>query len=988
MTDEPRVESVEPSPESPEEPKGRWQIITMLPNDGQEPSSDCTDGDARAAWVAVSAPWHPALLAVSRGLPTLEDAAYASTPSADEARLVSAGARELLPSGHETQAADAGTVLVDGLFHREAQVVALRERLGAMAEPPDDPERKALALDFLALGTLKWWLRDLTIAMGHADCLDVVSLTREVLAGARAWAAGDWPTASNRLRAAFEIMTQARERFYPVDAYMIDVCLLDLNAPAGALLPSLEARAPVSFLAPGRAIENQAARDPEAMARLRLAIDEGWVDVAGGAYGEPDEPLRPLTSVLWQFRRAYWTYRHHLDDRAVETLARRRSGLYPLLPQIAKRFGFRFAVHWALDGGGFAIPAESKRLWEALDGSHLEALTRPPIAADRDAEGAQLAWRLGRSMRDDHVATIPMVHWPEPVSGWFGDLRRSALYSPVLARWVTLNDYFQLTDRPYDLLHPEVDKSVFPYLTQAVGRRDASPISRRVAQHALRAEVDGLAMLEALAHALRGETSEITTTEEPEGPVEREPWWSDELIALEDASESGRIAEAEGELSALREARAAVVAGLILGNPAASGTPGYLLLNPVGVPRRAVVTLPGAPIDLPVGGAVRASQFTESGVQAVVDLPAFGYAWIAREKASGEPGDGDAVVVAPPRKFSVQDKTLVHESMEVEIDPTTGGLRAVRGPGESSPRLGQQLVIAGLTDAEGQPATSRMVADRLDVEYGGPALLRYVTEGTLQDPVDGRALARFHQRVELWVGRPLLELSIRLSELDPSWVASLSGGDPWSRYLACRWAWPEPDSELRRSLFLTPLKTTAERPETAESFDIATRHQRTGLLFGGLAHHRRHGARMLDTLVIAGAESKREAKFGVVLDMTHPFQAIQDQQGPLYVVPVSGGPPSTGPSGWFFQLDGRSVAVARVEPVSRSGGGRGWGLVFYLVETSGRSARARLRLYKTPVWARQTDFLGSLLVDLAVEGDTVLIDLMPHEMARVDVTLG
>ena len=77
--------------------------------------------------------------------------------------------------------------------------------------------------------------------MGHADVLDAESLAREVLSGAAAWQSGDAPAATNRLRAAFELLTQARERFYPVDAYLIDLCLLDPNMPAGVLAEALEA---------------------------------------------------------------------------------------------------------------------------------------------------------------------------------------------------------------------------------------------------------------------------------------------------------------------------------------------------------------------------------------------------------------------------------------------------------------------------------------------------------------------------------------------------------------------------------------------------------------------------------------------------------------------------------------------------------------------------------------------------------------------------
>ena len=120
------------------------------------------------------------------------------------------------------------------------------------------------ARDFLALGTVRWMLRDLTIAMGHADELDHESLTRELLAGAHAWRIGDWPSAVNRLRAAFEVLTQARERFYPVDAYLIDLCLLDPAMPAGVLADPLEKPGPDLVPAAGAGDREPGAARPAA----------------------------------------------------------------------------------------------------------------------------------------------------------------------------------------------------------------------------------------------------------------------------------------------------------------------------------------------------------------------------------------------------------------------------------------------------------------------------------------------------------------------------------------------------------------------------------------------------------------------------------------------------------------------------------------------------------------------------------------------------
>ena len=207
----------------------------------------------------------------------------------------------------------------------------------------------AVADDFLALGTARWLLRDLAIAMGHADAINHEALTREILAGADAWQACDRPTAVNRLRAGFEVLTQARERFYPVDAYLVDLCLLDPAMPAGVLAGPLESHVAISFLAPAQAIENQAERRSRRHGRrcARRSPRAGSTSPAG-TYAEAEDLLLPLESILWQFRHGGEVYRAHLDERNVETYARRRFGLYTQLPQIAKRFGFRFALHLGL----------------------------------------------------------------------------------------------------------------------------------------------------------------------------------------------------------------------------------------------------------------------------------------------------------------------------------------------------------------------------------------------------------------------------------------------------------------------------------------------------------------------------------------------------------------------------------------------------------------------------------------------------------------
>ncbi len=326
--------------------------------------------------------------------------------------------------------------------------------------------------------------------------------------------------------------------------------------------------------------------------------------------------------------------------------------------------------------------------------------------------------------------------------------------------------------------------------------------------------------------------------------------------------------------------------------------------------------------------------------------------------------------------------------MTVAIDPATGGLRGIQLPAEETPRLGQQLVIHGLVGPDGKPAPSKMRGATFSADYGGPALAQATTTGTLHDPKDDRRLASFRQRFRLWAGRPTLEIRIELSDLDPAWLTKVTEGDPWTHHLACRWAWPDPQSTLRRSALLAPTATGSERPETPEAFDITSRLRRTALLFGGLAHHRRQGTRMLDTILVAGSETARAFSMGVALDLEHTFPATLDLTAPAFAVPTDAGPPRSGPTGWLIQVDHKAVAPIRLEFTANAGERGAPGLIVDLIETAGKPARCKLRAFRDPTRARQVDGHGEHIVDLSVDGDGTLVDLTPHEIARVELTLG
>ena len=90
------------------------------------------------------------------------------------------------------------------------------------------------------------------------------------------------------------------------------------------------------------------------------------------------------------------------------------------------------------------------------------------------------------------------------------------------------------------------------------------------------------------------------------------------------------------------------------------------MINPLGVPRRVAVILPDAALDLRPEGPLQAAQFTDEGVYAVVDVPAFGFAWVPAEPNLEQPPSA-------PGGLSARGRTLKNESIEIEIDEATGG---------------------------------------------------------------------------------------------------------------------------------------------------------------------------------------------------------------------------------------------------------------------------------------------------------------------------
>ncbi|RPI88182.1 MAG: hypothetical protein EHM42_04575, partial [Planctomycetaceae bacterium] len=216
-----------------------------------------------------------------------------------------------------------------------------------------------LAADFLALGFCHLQIELLTRKMRNFSSLDEVHLRREAVSAAEAAVAGDAETARARLAECFQVLTEARERFYPVDCFLLDLCLVIPRLAGPALRTVLDQRKPISVLASACDLAEIARSEPESSRRIREECDEGRVTLVGGDLSEQPLAFMALNSVLWQLGEAQRLFREAVGHPA-RVWGRRRFGLFPQWPQILKKAGFVGALHVALDDGFYPDQEHSK----------------------------------------------------------------------------------------------------------------------------------------------------------------------------------------------------------------------------------------------------------------------------------------------------------------------------------------------------------------------------------------------------------------------------------------------------------------------------------------------------------------------------------------------------------------------------------------------------------------------------------------------------
>ena len=119
-----------------------------------------------------------------------------------------------------------GATVITGISERDELARVLLESPGLPTPAGAAPLDADLVADFFALGACRLQLELLTRRMHHYSATDDAQLRRAAISAAEATIAGDVAAAKAGLQSGFEALTEMRERFYPVECYLLDLCLL------------------------------------------------------------------------------------------------------------------------------------------------------------------------------------------------------------------------------------------------------------------------------------------------------------------------------------------------------------------------------------------------------------------------------------------------------------------------------------------------------------------------------------------------------------------------------------------------------------------------------------------------------------------------------------------------------------------------------------------------------------------------------------------
>lgn len=969
------------------------EITILIPGYSIEDlPSDLNEPHAASLLNAFAVAWHPWLLHRSARIPEFRQAESTELPTGQQLVLVPTCSEDWLGHDWKEKLSDTLSVVFHGCSERVEWTTAINNEFGVEREAI--PE--SLLADFFALGTTHLQVLLLSRRMHHFVDPDGYLLESEAFAAAEAAVAGDEAKARDHLRRCFECLLDCREQFYPVESFLVDMCLPS-DQTSAADQQKLIAQSPsLSLVCSGKELKKFCDHEPDFAATLKSAVESDRLSLMTGHQNELRISLGGLGAAYSDIHAAQHWLKQHVTDGSLHW-ARRRFGMTSSLPALLSLFKFAGALHVVLDDGLYPDREFGQLTWQAPDGSTIDSVSRIPLAIDGASSFLRFADRFTESMQEDTAAVMLLARLPVVQSPWLTDLQIAADYAPVLGRFVTMTDLLDQTGNQASATKFDEGEYLSPYLIQSSVLKTEAPITSPAELHRQRAQLETAAFVQALSGILKPKKAAVLCTETLEDELGEEEARRIDLTSSEPdtpAQQTERLSRIRDTIGRQQTEAARQLAGMI--PTTASTARGTLLINPLPWKRRCSVPWPQDHHPPAKNSCVTAFWQQNQNQLMDVELPAGGFAWIHETKEAKQ-----AIALSRAKgKPLAEDLIMRNEYFEVTLSDTTGGISAVNFHNQRSNRVSQQVAFR-----YDNPKTVTIDDDEMTLAYAAVRLVssQVLTAGPFRGAIETtceivdvesqQLMAGFRQTVTVKRSSPRLHIQIVFDDLP-----TLPRGNPWMTYYACRFAWDNSGASITRSMLGQASGFRMERFEAPDYVEVADSDQRLLIVPHGRPYHRRSGPRMLDSLLLVEGESERQFDFTLDFDQPYPMRtATEVLQPPLPLKTDSGIPAGPG-SAWILGLSAKNVTVARTrwetasddsaapDETTETAASASPRLVVLLQETEGKSIACLIRTARPPVSAKLRHPDGTSIQELPMSDKGVSVAFRRFQINEVELT--
>jgi alpha-mannosidase len=737
--------------------------------------------------------------------------------------------------------------------------------------------------DFFSLGYIRLQIEMMNRKLRYSSELDCDRFNEIVVAAANAAADGDPEPAKQKLQSAFDLLAEEKNRYYPVAADLVDMLLLTEAIRTESIDEELKTDSPLSFVMTGGAARGIEQRSPATVKAIRERIEDGNDCLVGGPENELPDNLLSIETILNQLKVGRSSY-ENVFGCSTDVFMRRRYGLNASLPGILKSFKFAGALHVSLDRGIIPTPSSNSVRWMGIDGGAIMAISETPLDASSDKSFLDLGVRIGSELDSAHVATIFFARWPTQTCDSFQDLKNAGKYGKVLGDFTNADSYFENVYDPGYGDSFEAEEYESPWLSQAIESGSVRPISTFIdyweTWYKLSAIESLIAMMAIgsnkndLSDAVQ-QLAQIRNRLELQTRDWTSPW--DDSVAADSETLCSKLV--------------AIVGGS--------------LINTVPWRRRVhlISQAKGGPGAVQGDGAVKHAARGSERCNAIVELSGFGQLFV---NPSGLI-ESSKLITEP--LIDDKESILRNELFEVRMDRESGGIRGVYFYGKRGNLFSQKLAVRYVDPTTKKVHYSKMICESFEVITVSRIASEIRTSGNLLD-TGGTVLASFNQTVSLQRGRRVIGIDIEITE-----KKRLNGST--ENYIANRIAWAEESGELFCDIH--GARQAIRRPtiEAPHYVEVVQGENRFALLTHGLPWHRRASKKVLDSILIAGNETRTNFRLGVAINPESTMQAAVSEMHPvLQDIRVDDSDCADAKeSDWLFHIANRNIIATSCEPV-------------------------------------------------------------------------